>query len=180
MPGKYPTINSVLTTRTILTAGGTDGLSNSDKNSLNQMFPKSPIYILEADEYRNSVAKYYLQPKIQKGDADQFPEVKMDYSEAPDLQTPPAGFDTSYYPNLIAAQDPAGGEGTATGVPLSPNDNFGTGSPVTTVTPAATSNLISKQTFGTVPTMDGKFNPSLGTDGTQSVNPGATGQTGAS
>ena len=179
MPGKYPTINSVLTTRTTLTAGGTEGLSNSDKNSLNQMFPNSPIYILEADEYRNLAAKY-LQPKIQQGDAAQFPEVKMDYSQAPDLQTPPAGFDTSYYPNLIAAQDPAGGEGTATGAPLSPNDNFGTGSPVTTVTPAATSNLVSKQTFGTVPTMDGKFNPSLGTGGTQSVNPGATGQTGDS
>ena len=180
MPGKYPTINSNLTTRTTLTPGGTLGISNSDKNALKAMFPNSPIYSETASDYLTKAAAL-LQPSSQTGDSDIFPSgVSLDYEGSPDLSVPPlvdgVPFDTSYYPNLIANSDPAGGEGTATGAPLSPNDNFGTGSPVTTVTPSATATLINKQTFDSN-NPDGKV-PSLGDSGAQSVNPGATGQSG--
>ena len=179
MPGKYPTINSTLTSRTTLTAGGTAGLSNSDKNSLNKMFPNSPIYNELASEYLAKAAAL-LQPSNQQGDADIFPTpVNLDYANSPDLLDKGSGplklgFDSPYYPNLIAAQDPAGAEGEATGTPLSPNDNFGSGNPVNVVVPSATSALISGQTIDVV----GPVAP-LGDAGAQSVNPGATGQTGA-
>lgn len=179
MPGKYPTITSPLTTRTTLTAGGTAGLSNSDKATLSTMFPNSPIYSLNDTDYR-AVAKTYLQPDTQN-DTTLYPHfsdpVDMNYTGAPDLSTPPTGFDSSYYPNLIAASDPAGGEGTATGTPLSPNDNFGTGATVDNVTPAATAAIISQTTIEAdgpiAPSGQSGANLSTGTVTTHTVNPGA-------
>ena len=154
MPGKYPLIQSPLSERTTITSGpGPDGLatgtvlSRSDRNGLAAMFRNSPIYTYTDQDYRQ-FAQGVLLPDVQTGDPDQFPTgVDMNYTDSPDLSIPPAGFDSSYYPNLIANSDPAGGEGTATGVPLTPNDTFGTGSPVTLVTPAATSAIISQTTI---------------------------------
>ena len=175
MPGKYPTINSPLTTRTSLTHGDdTLPLSNSDKRLLSSMFRNSPIYYELASEYRGRMAPY-LQPSIQEGDADQFPEgVNLDYSGAPDFskitQIGGVEVDSPYYPNLIANSDPAGGEGTNTGVPLSSHDNFGTGAKVDNVNPSATSAVISAQTID----VSGEIAP-LGDSGTHGINPGATG-----
>jgi len=174
MPGKYPTINSPLTTRTSLTPGGSTGISNSDKLSLSTMFPNSPIYIKTASVYLSEMAPY-LQPSIQEGDANQFPDgVNLDYSGAPDFSkiTHIGGeeVDSPYYPNLIANSDPAGGEGTKTGVPLSSHDNFGTGAKVDNVNPSETSAAISTLTID----VSGEI-AQPGDSGTHGINPGATG-----
>lgn len=171
MPGKYPTINSPLTTRTTLTAGGTPGLSNSDKASLAQMFPNSPIYSTTEADYRK-LAQSLLMPSFQTGDAAHFPAgVNMDYQDSPDLSVPPTGFDTSYYPNLIANPDPAAtADGTATGLPLTPNDNFGTGATVDNVIPARTAAKIGSTSID-VSGPVGK----LGQSEAHSINPGADG-----
>lgn len=181
MPGKYPTVNSALTTRTTLTPGGTAGLSNSDKGTLSTMFPNSPIYSYTEADYR-TIAKGYLQPDTQS-DSTLYPHfsdpVDMNYTDSPDLSTPPAGFDSSYYPNLIANSDPAGGEGTATGSPLSPNDNFGSGATVDTVLPASTAAIISQSTIETngpiAPSGQSGANLSTGTVTTHTINEGADG-----
>jgi hypothetical protein len=177
MPGKYPTINSPLTTRTTLTPGGTTGISNSDKASLGAMFPNSPIYTMNETDYR-TLAASYLQPARQEETGRAYPDfpeysagVDMNYSDAPDLSTPPTGFDSSYYPNLLAFPDPAGGEGAPTGHPLSPNDNFGTGATANNVLPSATSELISAQTIDVTGPI-----AQPGDSGTHDINPGATGQ----
>jgi hypothetical protein len=178
MPGKYPTINSPLTTRTSLTPGESTGISNSDKLSLKMMFPNSPIYSYTESDYRTKAAGY-LQPARQSGNSD-FPEysetgVDMNYTGAPDLSkiTHIGGVevDSPYYPNLIANSDPAGDEGTKTGVPLKSNENFGTGATVNNVLPSATSAAISAQTIDV-------FGPIAqpGDSGTHGINPGATGQ----
>jgi len=170
MPGKYPTINSILTTRTSLTPGGSAGISNSDKLSLLKMFPNSPIYRYTESEYR-TLAAGYLHPAFQTESSD-FPDgVDMNYTGAPDLSATPPDRDSLYYPNLIAFPDPAGGEGTKTGAPLNPNDNFGTGATVNNVLPSATSAAISAQTIDV-------FGPIAqpGDSGTHNINPGATGQ----
>lgn len=177
MPGKYPTINAPLTTRTTLSAGGTPGLSNSDKASLSQMFPNSPIYSMTEEEYR-ALAQTYLQPAVQEGDLAHFPDgVNLDYVDSPDLSAPPAGFDSSYYPNLIANPDPAGGEGTATGNPLTPNDNFGTGATVDAVLPSATAAVIAQATVNVVgpiaPAGQSGANLETGTVTTHDINEGA-------
>jgi hypothetical protein len=181
MPGKYPTINSPLTTRTTLAAGGTAGLSNSDKSTLGAMFPNSPIYSFNETDYR-ALAKGYLQPDTQSDTTD-YPHfaapVDMNYGGSPDLSTPPDGFDSSYYPNLIANSDPAGGEGTATGVPLSPNDNFGTGTTVDQVLPSATAAIISQSTIESTgpiaPSGQSGANLSTGAVTTHTINEGADG-----
>jgi hypothetical protein len=174
MPGKYPTINSILTTRTSLTPGGSTGISNSDKLSLSTMFPNSPIYRYTESNYR-TLAAGYLQLAFQTGSSD-FPDgVDMNYTGAPDLSkiTHIGGVevDSPYYPNLIANSDPAGGEGTKTNIPLSSHDNFGTGAKVDNVLPSATSAAISAQTIDV-------FGPIAqpGDSGTHNINPGATGQ----
>jgi len=168
MPGKYPTINSPLTTRTTLSYGGTAGLSNSDKQTLSNMFPNSPIYNTTETDYR-TLAASYLQPTVQAGDPVHFPTgVNLDFVDSPDLSTPPAGFDSSYYPNLIANPDPAGGEGTQTGTPLSPNDNFGTGATVNEVVPAATAAAISTTSIVTAGPIG-----ALGKSEAHDINPGA-------
>jgi hypothetical protein len=173
MPGKYPTINSPLTIRTSLTPGGSAGISNSDKLSLKNMFPNSPIYSYTESDYR-TLAAGYLQPARQSGNSD-FPEysagVDMNYTGAPDLSATPPDRDSLYYPNLIAFPDPAGGEGTKTGVPLNPNDNFGTGATVNNVLPSATAAAISAQTVDVVGPI-----AQPGDSGTHNINPGATGQ----
>ena len=189
MPGKYPLITAPTRVRSILEAGGTDSLSQSDTATLRLMFPNSPIYYsdpsteaVQTDEAYRALAAGYLQPEVQTGDADQFPDgVNMDYAEAPDLSIPPAGFDSSYYPNLIANPDPSGGEGTATGTVLSPNDNFGTpsGINVTTVLPSATSAIINQTTINVTgpiaPSGQSGANTATGTVTTHSINEGADG-----
>ena len=186
MPGKYPLIESPPSERTTITPGpspyglavGTV-LSRSDKNGLAAMFPSSPIYTYSNQTYRQ-FAQTLLMPATQVGDPDQFPApVDMNYTGAPDLSVPPAGFDSSYYPNLIANSDPAGGEGTATGSPLTPNDNFGTGSPVTEVLPSATAAIISQITVEAVGPIapGGQSGANLadgGTVTTHTINDGAT------
>lgn len=180
MPGKYPTVNSPLTTRTTITPGGTTGLSNSDKLTLSRMFPNSPIYSFTEEAYRAD-AKGFLQPDEQVDDSP-YPHfsdpVNMNYADSPNLATPPAGFDSSYYPNLIANSDPAGGEGTATGAPLSPNDNYGTGATVDNVIPAATAAIISQATIETTGPIapsgqSGAKLPDGGVVTTHSINGGA-------
>jgi len=138
------------------------------------MFPNSPIYKKTASVYLSDMVPY-LQPSIQKGDANQFPDgVNLDYSGAPDFskitQIGGVEVDSPYYPNLIANNDPAGGEGTKTGVPLKSNDNFGTGAKVDNVNPSATSAAISTLTID----VSGEIAP-LGDSGTHGINPGATG-----
>lgn len=181
MPGKYPTINSASTSRTTLTPGGTTGLSNSDKSTLSAMFPNSPIYSQTEEGYR-TLAKGYLQPDTQSDTTDypHFPTaVNMNYGDSPDLSVPPAGFDSSYYPNLIVNPDPAGGEGTAIGSSLTPNDNFGTGATVDEVLPNKTAAVISQTTIEVVgpiaPAGQSGANLSTGTVTTHTINEGADG-----
>ena len=188
MPKKYPTITSPLTKRTTLTRGGTAGLSNSDKESLKKMFPNSPIYKYAGlTDEDGMVAQFLtdcaalLQPDVQFGDAAQFPGgVNLDYSESPDLNsiTKIGGVlvDSPYYPNLIANEDPAGGEGTNTGTPLSPNDNFGRGTAYgdlaasPPLTPAATAAKIATTSIDVTGPIG-----ILGQSPANSVNPGALG-----
>lgn len=186
MPGKYPVIVSPPGTRTSITPGpGPDGLatgtvlSQSDREGLAKMFPNSPIYRYRDDGEYRAFVQPILQPAVQAGDLAHFgPEgVNLDYADAPDLSTPPDGFDSSYYPNLIANPDPAGGEGTATGSPLSPNDNFGTGATVNNVLPSATAAVIA-QTNITVsgpiaPLGQSGANLESGTVTTHDINEGA-------
>jgi hypothetical protein len=159
MPGKYPTIEAPPSERTVITPGpGPDGvatdsiLSKSDKNSLSLMFKNSPIYSVVADDYR-ALAQDLLLGKAgstQPGDNDVFPGgVDLNYTDSPDLTKGIDGFDTPYYPNLIVNDSPAGGEGTPTGTPLAPNDNFGSGATVDAVVPAATSAKISETSIVT-------------------------------
>ena len=185
MPGRYPTINSPITSRASITAGVVSPSSNSDKNTLAAMFPNSPIYSLNDTDYR-TLAKTYLQPDAQD-DTTSYPHfsdpVDMNYSDSPDLSTPPAGFDSSYYPNLIAGSDPAGSEGTATGSPLSPNDNYGTGATVDNVLPSKTAAIISQTTIAATGPIapSGQSGANLsdadggGTVTTHSINEGADG-----
>jgi hypothetical protein len=156
MPGKYPTIEALPSSRAAITpgpAGQVDGvatesiLSHSDKNTLNTMFPSSPIYKITAADYRATAQDLLLGKAgtTQPGDDDVFPGgVDLNYTDSPDLTKGIDGFDTPYYPNLIANADPAGGEGTKIGSPLTPNDNFGSGATVDAVVPAATSAKISE------------------------------------
>lgn len=184
MPGKYPTINSPLTTRTTLTAGGTTGISNSDKSTLNTMFPNSPIYSINETDYRTYLkTSGYTQPDTQD-DTSSYPHfsapVDMNYTDSPDLSVPPAGFDSSYYPNLVAGSDPAGSEGTATGTPLSPNDNYGTGATVDNVLPSKTAAIIAQTTIEPTGPIapSGQSGANLaggGTVTTHSINEGADG-----
>ena len=190
MPGKYPTITSPLTTRKTLTAGGTTGLSNSDKSTLSTMFRNSPIYSLNDTDYR-ALAKTYLQPDTQS-DTTLYPHfsdpVNMNYqgtsaSPPPDFPTDPAQYEGRYYPYLVVPTDPAAlADGTSSGVRRYPNDNFGSGDFVTVVTPAATAAIISQASIE----VEGAIAPSGqsganipvsaggGTVTTHTVNPGAT------
>lgn len=190
MPGKYPLIESPPSERTSIVSGpAPDGLaegtvlSRSSKNGLAAMFPNSPIYTYSDQTYRQ-FAQTLLMPDAQIGDPAHFPApVDMNYAGSPDLSDASSGplslgFDSPYYPNLIANPDPAGGEGTATGVPLSPNDNFGTGSPVTEVIPSATAAIISQTTveaFGPIAPagQSGANLASGGTVTTHTINDGA-------
>jgi hypothetical protein len=180
MPGKYPTIEALPSSRTTITPGPTgqvDGvatesiLSHSDKNSLNTMFSSSPIYKITAADYRATAQDLLLGKAgtTQPGDSDVFPSgVDLNYTNSPDLTKGIDGFDTAYYPNLIANSDPAGGEGTQTGSPLTPNDNFGTGGVVTDVVPSLTSAKISETSIDVV----GPVGVS-GQSAAHSINPGA-------
>lgn len=190
MPGKYPLIESPPSERTSIVSGpAPDGLavgsvlSRSDKNGLAAMFPSSPIYSNTDQAYRQ-FAQTLLMPDTQVGDPAHFPApVDMNYTGAPDLSDSSSGplslgFDSPYYPNLIANPDPSGGEGTATGVPLTPNDNFGTGSPVTVVLPSATAAIISQTTVEAVGPIapagqSGANLASGGTVHTHTINDGA-------
>lgn len=177
MPGKYPTINSPITARTTLTAGGTVGLSNSDTMTLNAMFPTSPIYTTLASDYLTT-ARDLLQPAVQEGDAVQFPSVDMDYTGAPDVSSITdingVAIDSPYYPNLIVNSDPTGGEGSsvvaAGGTAVAANDNFGTGGTVDTVTPSATAAQIATTTID----VSGPIG-TLGQSEAWATNPGADG-----
>ena len=189
MPGKYPTITSPLTTRTTLEPGGTAGLSNSDKASLKKMFPNSPIYEWAGKTTESEMVAQFLtdcatllQPTVQYGDAAQWGSsgVNLDYNGSPDLNAVTSingvEIDSPYYPNLIANVDPAGGEGTKTGTPLSPNDNFGQGtaygdpSASPPLTPAATAAKIATTSIDVVGAIG-----TLGQSPANSVNPGALG-----
>lgn len=182
MPGKYPLINDADKTRVRTIGSAADpnipdsSLSRSDYATLSVMFPNSPVYAVTDVDYRATAASL-LMPDTQIGDAAQFPSVDMNYTGAPDLSTPPAGFDSSYYPNLIAGSDPAGSEGTATGSPLSPNDNYGSGATVDAVLPSEMAAIISRTTVNTsgpiAPAGQSGANTSEGTVTTHSKNEGA-------
>ncbi len=176
MSGRYPTINSPITSRASITAGVVSPSSNSDKNTLAAMFPNSPIYSMTAEEYL-AVAASYLQPSTQ-ADTTSYPHfdapVNMDYQETPDFSTPPAGFDSSYYPNLIANSEPAGGEGSsavaAGATPIGSNDNFGTGLKADEVKPSATAAALAAQSIAVAGSAGTK-----GQSAAHSLNPGADG-----
>jgi hypothetical protein len=176
MPGKYPTINSPNTGRAPITAGVVSPSSNSDKNTLSAMFPNSPIYSMTEADYR-ALAASYLQPATQT-DTSSYPHfaspVNMDYQGTPDLSTPPTGFDSSYYPNLVVNPDPAGGEGSsvvaAGGTAVAANDNFGTGFKANEVNLAATAAALSTTSIDTVGPV-----ATMGQSAAHSLNPGADG-----
>ena len=187
MPGKYPTINSPLTTRATIESGGaTTGLSNSDKLRLSNMFPNSPIYSMTEADLRTQ-AQSLMMPATQFGDLTHFPNgVNMDYvgldgvSGSPNLSTLPEGFglDSYYYPNLnLNGIDPAGGEGNKTGTLIEPNDNYGTGDTVNAVLPSSTAAIISQTTIDIVgsiaPLGQSGANLSTGTVTTHIINEGA-------
>lgn len=179
MPANYPLIADTDTTRARTIGGVADpavpsvsSLSRSDYSTLSAMFPSSPIYTTADADYRATAAGL-LMPDVQTGDSTQFPSVDMNYAGSPDLSTPPVGFDSSYYPNLIANSDPAGGEGTATGTPLLPHDNFGSGNPVTEVTPLATAAIISQTTVDVSGPIAPAGQSGAGASSTHDINPGA-------
>ena len=172
MPGKYPTINSISTTRIPLEPGIGLGLSNSDTPTLRLMFANSPIYALTAEAYRATAAEY-LQPAIQK-DTDNFPHfplpgVTMDYQGAPEFPGgDPALYEGRYLPYLVVPTDPSAGiDGTSSGAAREANDNFGSGLVVTSVRPDVTSEAISKVTI--VPGPIGTLGQSLA----HALNPGS-------
>lgn len=183
MPGKYPTITSPITTRTTLSAGGTDGLSNSSKETLRTMFPNSPIYSWKGFTVEGEMVVQFLadceallQPAVQEGDSDQWgPDgVNLDYADAPNLDITPSDRDSMYYPNLRANSEPSGGEGIKIGSTLTPNDNFGTGTaygdptaPVA-ITPKSTSDKIAETSINTIGPVGAQ-----GQSPAHSVNPGA-------
>jgi len=176
MPGRYPTINSPITSRASITAGVVSPSSNSDRNTLAAMFPNSPIYSMTAEDYL-TLAASYLQPATQD-DTTSYPHfdfpVNMDYQDTPNLSTPPAGFDSSYYPNLIANSDPAGGEGSsavaAGATAVEANDNFGTGLKADEVIPSATAAALAAQSIAVAGSTGAK-----GQSAAHSLNPGADG-----
>jgi hypothetical protein len=141
MPGKYPTIEVLPTTRSAITTGDdTQSASRSDTATLKVMFPRSPIYNVTAAQHRITAQELLLgNPETtQAGDPDQFPfGVDLDYKTSPDLSKGIVGLDSPYHPNLIVNGDP---NFDGTGAPAVPiNDNFGSGDLVTAVIPASTS-----------------------------------------
>ena len=186
MPGKYPTINSPLTTRAMIESGGvTTGLSNSDKLRLSNMFPNSPIYSMTEADLRTQAQSLMMPEETQLGDLTHFPDgVNMNYAGlegqpgSPDLSTPPIGFDSSYYPNLnLNGVDPSGGEGTKTDTLIEANDNYGFGGKADTVLPSSTAAIISQTTIDIVgsiaPLGQSGANLSTGTVTTHIINEGA-------
>ena len=170
MPGKYPLITAPDRARTSLTAGGTPGLSESSTETLKSMFPNSPIYRsttggTQTDAQYRTYAAGSLQPNTQQGDPAQFPYVNLNYAGPtsvplgipdPATQAPSFGgltpdqYEGRYFPNLIVPTDPSAGvDGTSTGVERKPNDNFGSGGPVTDVLPEEMSTLIAATTIDT-------------------------------
>ncbi len=163
MPGKYPLITAPNREKTSLTAGGTLGLSESSTETLKSMFPNSPIYKsatggVQTDAQYRAYAAGYLQPDTQQGDPAQFPYVNLNFTgptsgplgipdpatAAPSFgETSPDQREGRYLPFLVVPTDPSAGvDGTSTGIDREPNDNFGSGSPVTEVRPERTSALI--------------------------------------
>ena len=171
MPGKYPTINSISTTRIPLEPGIGLGLSNSDTPTLRLMFANSPIYALTADAYRATAATY-LQP-VTQSDTDNYPHfdtpVTMNYQGAPQFPgDDPALYEGRYLPYLVVPTDPSAGiDGTSSGAAREANDNFGSGLVVTSVRPDVTSEAISKVTI--VPGPIGTLGQSLA----HALNPGS-------
>jgi hypothetical protein len=163
MPGKYPTriVASPKNTNTTIVAGTPLPLSDARSNTatLRMMFPNSPLYATgETEDTVRAAAKTYLQPTLQAGDSAHFPGgVNLDY-QGPvnadgtvnsDTAAPTFGgltdteYEGRYLPFLITPTDPAAGEdGASTGVARAANDNFGSGSPVTSVLPEEMSALI--------------------------------------
>jgi hypothetical protein len=183
MPGKYPTIEVLSTTRKAIEVGAQpDGvglslpntsLSNSETASLKLMFSKSPIYKITAAEYRTTAQGLLLGGATgtkQLGDPNQFPDgVDLNYTDSPNLTNGIDGFDSPYYPNLIVGADPAGSEGTPGATPVPINDNFGSGLPVTEVIPSATSAALSTTSIDVLgPVGIG------GRSAAHDLNPGAT------
>ena len=163
MPGKYPLITAPPRERTVLAAGGTPGLSESNTKTLKSMFPNSPIYksmtgAVQTDAEYLAYAARYLQPGTQQGDPAQLPFVNLNYTGPTTTAdgTPTGGteapsfggltsdqYEGRYFPNLIVPTDPSAGvDGTSTGVAREPNDNFGSGGAVTSVLPEEMSALI--------------------------------------
>lgn len=176
MPGKYPLITAPTREKTSLAAGGTPGLSESDTNTLRKMFPNSPIYKsmsggAQSDAQYRTYAAGYLQPTIQQGDVDQFPDgVNLDFKGTPEFPTDPAEYEGRYLPYLVVPSDPsARTDGTSSGVERAPNDNFGSGSPVTEVLPEQMSALIAATTIDT----EGPIAPK-GQSGTGGANSSTT------
>lgn len=178
MPGKYPTIEVIATTRqSIDPTYHPDGvqaganLSKSETASLKLMFSRSPIYTTLAADYRVVAQGLLLGNKgeIQAGDEDQFHGgVDLNYGLSPDLRAGIPGFDSPYYPNLIVNEDPAGGEGSTGATPVPINDNFGSGDLVTAVVPLVTSEKLATTSI----VVAGPIGAS-GQSAAHDVNPGA-------
>ena len=148
MSGKYPLIEDTDRTRTRDTLS-TDSLSvsTSDYKTLSTMFPRSPIYVPDANADYRIIAQQALSPKygeMQGGDVDQFGPngVDLNYGEAPALPTTQGDFEGNYYPNLVVSGFRE--DGTSAGSTVTPNDNFGSGlSAGTNSGPKASSDLLS-------------------------------------
>jgi len=140
MPGKYPTIEAPLTSRSSISPGPTAdvertsySLSNSDTNTLRSIFPNAPIYSTTAEQLRQRAQRLLLDGTITGDDA--VGTVNRDFSDAPnmnDVVTGGGGLPASpYYPNLASATNPADPstqpEPPAGGYGVVANDNFGTG-----------------------------------------------------
>jgi len=140
MPGKYPTIEAPITSRSSISPGTTPdvehsaySLSNSDTSTLRSIFPNSPIYSTTAEQLRQRAQRLLLDGTITGDDA--VGTVNRDFGDAPnmnDVVTGGGGLPASpYYPNLASAPNPADPstqpEPPAGGYGITANDNFGTG-----------------------------------------------------
>jgi hypothetical protein len=180
MPGKYPTIEAPITSRSSISPGATPdvehtaySLSNSDTSTLRSIFPNSPIYSITAEQLRQRAQRLLLDGTVTGDDA--VGTVDRDFSDAPninDVVTGGGGLPASpYYPNLASATNPADPstqpEPPAGGYGITANDNFGTGTGLANPSEAAA--LIGQTSIEVVGPIANK-----GQSAAHGLNPGAS------